>query len=138
MFGLELGPTTISGLMTSVAGPLFLTVSVCRETRPIRDCAPGNRRAPADRLIDAGEKPIPERETTCGLPVLFEAIDSVAFRAPSAAGVNRTRTVQEPPTPIVLAAHALAESEKSPAFAPPSVVAPSTRLFVPVFLTVSV
>src|SRR4051812_10610691 len=102
MFGLEPGPTWISGLIARTAGPLFRIVSVRVETAPIRACAPVNRRAVVDKAIDAGKKPVPEREMTCGLPGLFEPIVRVPFRAPAPAGVNRMRRVQEAATPSVL------------------------------------
>ena len=45
--------------------------------------------------VTAGAVPVPVRVTACGDPVALSAIESDAFNAPAAAGLNSTETVQE-------------------------------------------
>ena len=42
----------------------------------------------------AAAAPVPVRVTVCGEPVALSAIDSEAVKAPAAAGLNSTETVQ--------------------------------------------
>jgi hypothetical protein len=43
----------------------------------------------------SSQLPVPARVTACGDPVALSAIESDAFNAPAAAGLNSTETVQE-------------------------------------------
>lgn len=86
--------------------------------------------------VTAGATPVPVREMLCGLPSALSVIDSEAFLAPVAVGLNVMLNVQLAPA-TRLAPHVLV-SEKSPLLAPVMVMADPLNVSVPVPVLVSV
>src|SRR5208282_2720387 len=88
-----------------------------------------------------GPPPVPPKFTVWVLPVtllLLSVKVSVPLRAPVAAGVNVTLTVQVPLGVTVAPVQVSALLAKSLAFVPPTVIVEMLRLAVPVLVTVSV
>jgi len=84
--------------------------------------------------------PTPDRATAWVLPatlLLLSVKVNVPLRAPVAAGVNVTLTVQVPLGVTVVPVQVSALLAKSLAFVPPSVTVEMVRLAVPVLVTVS-
>jgi hypothetical protein len=89
----------------------------------------------------AKSTPVPDRVTACVLPgtlLLLSVKVSVPLRAPVAAGVNVTLTVQVLLGVSVAPVQVSALLAKSLAFVPPSAAVETLRLIVPVLVTVSV
>ena len=92
-------PKTLTPLITRGAVPGFDTV-IWLATLVVFTSWPGNVRGLGLRLIP-GSVPVPERLTTCGLPVALSVIVNVPLMAPVVVGVNVTLIVQVAPAAIV-------------------------------------
>jgi hypothetical protein len=123
--------------MVAAAVPVFVTVTTW--------AALVDAVAVAGKAIDVGLSviagtavavPVPVRATVCGDPVALSAIESEADRAPAAAGLNSTETVQ-----LAAAANEVvqvfAEIRKEEEFVPVRVSDVSVSAEVPEFFTVT-
>ena len=130
-------PPSAIELIVTVTVPVFLSVTTCASlVAPV---------IVFGKAIDAGVSvtvgvadavPVPVRATVCGVPVALSATERLAVRAPVAAGLNSTETVQ-------LAAAAsevpqvVADFRNEVALVPVTVSEVSVTAPVPVFFTVT-
>jgi hypothetical protein len=119
--------------MLSVALPVLLTVTVWAVLVVPTDCAAKVRLE--EVRLTTGPDPVPDKPIACGLPTALSAILIAAERLPTAAGVNVTVTVQS--TPAVNVPGQVLVSEKSPGFAPVTLMPEISRLVFPVLVSVT-
>lgn len=130
-------PPSAMELMVSAVVPVLVTFTVVALLVAATTVAGKAIDAGVIVTVDVDAVPVPLRPTVCGDPVALSAIDSEALRAPVAAGLNSTDTVQLAPAASE-AAHVFAEIRNEPGFVPVSVSEVSVTAVVPVFFTVTI
>jgi hypothetical protein len=130
-------PPTVIELIVTVTVLVFFTVTICASL-----VAPT---AVAGKAMDVGVRvtvgvfvaaPVPLSFTTCGEPVALSAIESEAVKAPAAAGLNSTDTVQLAPAASEVP-HVVADLMNEVALVPVIVSEVSVNAAVPEFFTVT-
>lgn len=118
--------------------PVFFTVTTCAaDVEPTVVEANVSVAGESERVSVAGDVPVPEKATICGVPVALSATDKDAVSVAALAGLNSTETVQ-----LALAAsdapQVLAEIAYDEGSVPVSVSDVRVTVAVPVFLMVTV
>jgi hypothetical protein len=124
---------TAAGGVTRFALPLFVSVTVCAALVVPTFCDANVRLAGESEA--PGPVPVPDRLTEFGELAAFDATATEPLLAPDAVGLNVTDTLQVPAGATV---PQVVVAAKSPAFVPPTVTPLTTRLALPVFVTVTV
>ena len=113
----EFVPVMASLLMVMEALPRFLSVVVCDGLEDPTFTLPKARLVGLTLAPLVDVEPVPVRVAVCGLLLVVSEIESVAVRVPVVPGLNTTVTVQLADA-ARLAPQVLAETLKSPVFAP--------------------
>ena len=123
-------------VIVTVAGPVFVRVTLCALLVPATTTLP-NARLAGLRLTTNGFTPVPDNDALFGLPAALVVNVKEAERTPVADGENVTLTAQFRPAPK-LAPQVFAEMLKSAAFAPVRVILVMVNEAVPLLVSVTV
>lgn len=128
-------PVMVSEVSVTVAVPVFFTVTNCAAVvEPT--VVEAKVRLVGESVTVSGAVPVPVSFTVCGEPVALSAIERLPVRAPAAAGLNSTETVQLAAAASV-APQVVADFRNEVAFVPVMVSDVSVTVDVPVFFTVT-
>ena len=129
-------PVRVMLVIVTVAGPVFVSVTVCALLVPATTTLPKGRLTGLRLTVNAGT-PVPDSGALLGLLAALVVNVSAADRTPVAEGVNVTLTAQLSPAARV-PPQVFAEMAKSAAFTPVRAMLAIVSVAVPLFVSVTV
>ena len=130
-------PVVVSEESVTVPVPVFLTVTTwAAVVEPTTVDAKARLAGESETVNVCAAVPVPVRATACGEPVALSATERLAVRAPAAAGLNSTETVQLAPAARVVP-QVVADFRNEVALVPAIVSDVKVTVAVPVFFTVT-